>query len=194
MDPLLGSIMLVPYNFAPRGWHDCDGTLLPISQYSALFSLLGTTYGGDGIHTFALPDLRSSVPVGIGQKPGHQFVQLGEAGGSESVTLTASQMPMHAHPLTGTAQVSIHPKASTAAASTPDPTGNVWAAAGDGITSESTFHTPDPSDVDMAAISGNAQLQGMTGTTGGSQPVGIRNPFLGLRYIIAMEGIYPSRS
>ena len=113
MEPFLGQLMLVPYNFAPRGWAFCEGQLLPISQYSALFSLLGTTYGGDGRTTFGLPDLRGRVPIGAGQGPGLSNYVLGAKSGVEQVTLTGSQIPSHSH------------AASTQSASESNPTGNV---------------------------------------------------------------------
>ncbi len=90
MEPFLGSLLLVPYNFAPQGWALCNGQLLPISQNTALFSLLGTTYGGDGVSTFALPDLRGRVPISAGQGPGLQNYSLGQSGGAESATLTSN--------------------------------------------------------------------------------------------------------
>ena len=93
METFLGSLLLVPYNFAPQGWALCNGQLLPISQNTALFSLLGTTYGGDGISTFALPDLRGRVPISAGQGPGLQPYALGQSGGTETATLTANQLP-----------------------------------------------------------------------------------------------------
>src|SRR5262245_44407760 len=99
MDPFIGQLMLVPYNFAPRGWALCNGQILPIAQNTALFSLLGTTYGGNGQTTFALPDLRGRVPISSGQGPGLSNYDLGEVGGVETVTLTTTQMPAHGHPV-----------------------------------------------------------------------------------------------
>ena len=97
-EPFLGQIILVPYNFAPRGWAFCNGQILPIAQNTALFSLLGTTYGGNGQTTFALPDLRGRVAISSGQGPGLSNYDLGQVGGTETETLTINQMPMHAHP------------------------------------------------------------------------------------------------
>jgi microcystin-dependent protein len=109
MDPIIGQLMLFAGNFAPRGWAFCNGQLLSIAQNSALFSLLGTTYGGDGRNTFGLPDLRGRVPIGMGQGPGFANIQQGEMAGSPTVTLTAAQMPQHNHAVTLTgAQVSIN--------------------------------------------------------------------------------------
>jgi microcystin-dependent protein len=98
-EPFIGQIILVPYNFAPRGWAFCNGQLLPIAQNTALFSLLGTTFGGNGQTTFALPDLRGRVPISSGQGPGLQDYDLGQVGGSETQTLTVSEMPIHTHQL-----------------------------------------------------------------------------------------------
>jgi microcystin-dependent protein len=97
MDPFIGQLMLFAGNFAPRGWAFCNGQLLPINQNTALFSLLGTTYGGDGRNTFGLPDLRGRVPIGMGQGPGFANIQQGEMAGSPTVTLTSAQMPAHNH-------------------------------------------------------------------------------------------------
>jgi microcystin-dependent protein len=97
MEPFLGTIQIFGFNFAPRGWAKCDGRLLPIAQFNALFSLLGTIYGGDGQTTFGLPDLRSRVPIGVGQGPGMSNYELGDMDGTESVTLIANQMPLQTH-------------------------------------------------------------------------------------------------
>src|SRR5437867_8649105 len=98
--PFLGMIILVPYNFAPRGWAFCNGQILPIAQNTALFSLLGTTYGGNGQTTFALPDLQSRVPIGAGQGPGLSNYDIGQQGGNEHVTLTLNELPLHTHAVT----------------------------------------------------------------------------------------------
>ena len=119
MDPYIGQILLVPFNFAPNGWAFCNGQLLPISQYTALFALLGTTYGGNGVSNFALPDLRGRVPVGFTQGPGLSNYVLGELGGAESVTLQVTQIPAHNHQL----------QAANVAATQPNPSGNVLASA-----------------------------------------------------------------
>jgi len=113
----LGSISLVPYNFAPQGSAFCDGSLLPISQYTALFSLLGTTYGGDGQSTFALPDLRGRVAIGMGQSPGTSNYVIGQSGGEETITLTTEQLPVHMHPAF----------AASSSSNTANPAGAYWA-------------------------------------------------------------------
>lgn len=173
MDPLLASILLFAGNFEPRGWAYCDGRLLSISQNTAVFSLLGTTYGGDGRTTFALPDLRGRTPIGAGQGPGLSNVILGEAGGVESTTLTINQMPQHTHTL----------GAQTAAGDTSDPTNALPANTG-ALDREYKGNTTANATMNASAI----------GISGGSQPFSIRNPYLGMNYIIALEGIFPSRN
>ena len=167
-EPFLGEIYLVAFNFSPRGYAFCAGQILPIAQNTALFSLLGTTYGGNGTTTFALPDLRGRVPVGRGQGPGLSNVNLGEVGGSENQTLTQNQMPAHGH----------QAAATQAAGTTTRPSGKV-PAAGAAVYG-------DDGGVTMAP--------GFIKNTGGSQPFATRPPYLGLNYVIAIEGIYPSRN
>jgi microcystin-dependent protein len=169
MDPFIGQILLVPYNFAPRGWALCNGQLLPIAQYTALFSLLGTTYGGNGQTTFALPDLRGRVPVGSGQGPGLQNYDLGAIAGTETVTLLQSQMPAHTHVV----QASI------------------------GNSSASPENAFPGSDTQTSIYDGAASTTmnpAVIGPAGGSQPHGNLQPYQVLNYIIALEGIFPSRS
>lgn len=173
-------IALFGFGFAPNNWAICDGSLLPIGQNTALFSLLGTIYGGNGTTNFALPDLRSRVPIGQGQGPGLSPYQLGQVGGAESVTLTNAQMPMHNHALTG----------STGAATTSAPNGSVLAAS-NGALEDGTAVT-----VNTYATSGNDAVLNPTsiGVAGGSQPVQIQTPYLAMNYCIALVGIFPSRS
>jgi len=165
----LGQIIIVPYNFAPKGWMTCDGQILPISQNTALFSLLGTLYGGDGRTTFALPDLRGRVPIGFGQEPGLSNYDQGQTGGTEVVTLTITQMPTHSHVPIGTASV----------ANTGSPSGAYWS------TPRAFLYSSSAPTVDMnpAAI----------GIVGGSQPHDHLKPFLVMTYVIAIQGIYPPR-
>jgi microcystin-dependent protein len=170
-EPYIGQIMPFAGTFAPSGWALCDGSLLPISQYDALFSLIGTTYGGDGQTTFALPDLRSRVPIHQGQGPGLSNYVLGENGGAEAVTLLTTQMPMHTHPAMGNSD------AGTSA----DPTGGVWAS---GPTSTYIAGASADTNMNPTAISGS----------GGGQPHDNMLPFLALNFCIALEGIYPSQS
>lgn len=168
MDPFIGQIILFAGNFAPRGWALCQGQLLPIAQYNALFSILGTTYGGDGRTTFGLPDLRGRVPVGNGSGPGLSTVSLGERMGREQVQLTAGNLPP--------AQVRIPSSEDDASGDEPD--GLAMAI------SETPLYGPASATGSMAA--GTIQ--------GGSQAFNITPPSLGLNYIIAMVGTYPSRS
>lgn len=165
MDPIIGQIILVSFDWAPRGWALCNGQLMSISHNSALFSLLGTTYGGDGMNTFALPDLRGRVPVHYGQGPGLSYYNMGEAGGVEQVTLLAPNLPAHSH----SAVVSSQPAGRG--------TGNHLAAGG--------LTNAGPNDLLLSADT--------IGFTGSNVPHENRQPYLGMNYIIATEGIYPSR-
>ena len=167
----LGSISLVPYNFAPLGTAMCDGRLLAISQNDALFALIGTIYGGDGQQTFALPDCRGRVVVGMGQGPGLSNYIIGQAGGEESVTLTVQQMPAHNH-----AALS-----STSAGNTASPAGAYWAPRA------RTFlysAAANPATMNPAALA----------PTGGSQPHSNVKPTLSLNYVVWVEGIFPGRN
>ena len=172
-DPFLGQIIMFGGNFAPRGWALCEGQLLPISQNTALFSILGTTYGGDGRTTFGLPDLRGRVPMGNGQGPGLTNRRLGEKSGAENVTLTSAQMPTHNH---------------TAAAVGPagnsnDATGNVWA--DDAGVSSATYS----SGVVTGAMRGDA-----IGNAGSNQAHTNVQPYQVVNFIIALQGTFPSRN
>ncbi|WP_372922173.1 phage tail protein [Roseovarius sp.] len=170
-EPFIGEIMMVGYTFCPRSWAEANGQLIPISNNTALFSLFGTTFGGDGRTTFALPDLRGRVPMHVGQGPGLSSRALGEKGGSETNTLTANQLPAHSHSLNGT----------TAAANAVDPSGNVLANTG----RSDTYTSSAP----------NAQMNGgAIGPTGGGQAVNNMQPSLTIRYCVALNGIYPSRN
>lgn len=182
-DPFIGEVRAVGFNFAPRGWLLCAGQLLAISQNTALFSLLGTTFGGDGVRTFALPDYQGRSPVGMGNGLGLTPIVQGEVAGSENVTILTTQMPVHTH-LATAAQTG-----SDANATAASPSGAVAAITTleDGRTQLNSYGTPATSPVPMAPIVVTVQ------PAGGSQPVAIRNPFLGTNFIIATEGIFPSR-
>lgn len=181
-DAFIGSIVLFAGNFAPRNWAFCQGQLLPISQNTALYSILGTTYGGNGTTTFALPDLRGRVPLGPGHGPGLPNYNLGQQGGQEAVTLIAPQIPAHTHTLIGlntdgtlnTPQNNLIAEwKGTTDDTGANVTGNGFAAQGAG--------TPVP--FAPSAIS----------SFGGSQSHNNMQPYLGLNYIICLYGIYPSR-
>jgi microcystin-dependent protein len=174
-EPFLGEIIMFAGNFAPRSWAFCQGQLLAISQNTALFAILGTTYGGNGQTTFALPDFRGRVPVGQGQGPGLSSYTLGQLSGTESVTILSTQMPPHSH----TATAVLH--ASTLAANDTLPSGNYPA---DGGSYQSATDT-----------SMNANAVTVTnGITGGGQPTPIIQPYLCISFIICLEGIFPSRN
>ena len=181
-DPLLGAIMMVGFNFAPRGWATCDGQLLPISTYQALFSLLGTIYGGDGRTTFALPDLRSRFPMHVGQGPGLSVRSQGQKSGAEAVTLTPLQMPSHAH----TAQTTVEVPSSDATGPAASPNSNIPARPASGVPQYA-----DPTQAD-GAVPGTASTT--VNATGGNQPHANMPPYQVVRFCIALEGIYPSRS
>ena len=176
--------MLVPYNFVPVNWLPCDGRLLSIQQFTALFSLLGTTYGGNGQTNFALPDLRSRIPIGAGQQAadGLTPVTLGEQSGAEEVTLTQVQMPVHIHAVTVSIGATSQPGTSQS------PAGLVPAVTTDSVGANVQAYGPPDGSTRMA---GSNSLT--CGPAGGSQPVSIRNPYLGLQYIISTSGIFPSR-
>lgn len=197
-EPFIGEIMWVGFTFCPRGWAEADGQLIPIAQNTALFSLLGTTYGGNGQTTFALPDLRGRASVHVGQGAGLSNVVQGEQGGAESQTLSYAQMPAHSH--TATTTVSDLEITSTLRGSSASNTTNAPAGAALGVTKKSNLaYVADAPDVDMAVGSVHSTATGGTATTtvnaseSGGTPVPVRDPFLGLRACIAVEGIYPSR-
>jgi microcystin-dependent protein len=170
-EPFVGEIRMFAGNFAPRGWAFCDGQLLAVSQNDALFSLLGTIYGGDGRTTFGLPDLRGRIPVHAGQGPGLSERRLGAKGGEEKVTLTVQQLPAHTHSVQGTND--------TADATTP--AGNVPAQS----TIVDLYTPPTTADQSFATQA--------VSNVGGSQSHTNLMPFLCVHFIIALFGIYPSR-
>jgi microcystin-dependent protein len=189
MDPFLGQIMAVGFNFAPRGWAMCSGQLMSVSQNAALFSLLGTTYGGDGQVTFALPDLRGRVPVGMGQGPGTSNITPGEMAGSPTTTLSTLNMPMHTHTATVTPISSI--MASTSA-------GNLQAPVAGSLLAQSNQRNAqyiESANAGATVPLGGASAPNVTlGQAGGSQAFSNMQPYLGLNFIIALEGIFPTRN
>lgn len=172
-DVFVGQISLFSFDFAPKRWAQCNGQLLAISQNQALFALLGTTFGGDGSTTFALPDLRGRVPIGYGASAQSGNVQMGQRGGAEAVTLTDATLPSHTHALTATSQV----------ANRRIPTGRSLA-------------TDTSTNAEYYAIPGQVTplSPSAIGPTGGSQPHENRQPFLAVNYCIALMGIFPSRN
>ncbi|AIZ34140.1 phage tail protein [Pseudomonas parafulva] len=209
-DPYLGEIRMAGFDFAPYGWSLCAGQVVPVSQNNALFALLGTQFGGNGATTFALPDLRSRAPVGQGQGPGLSNYQMGEQGGSESVTQLSSNMPAHTHVLnmftsstlaaTSTAQV-----VNADATSVVPISGGCLGIPNDGAgTTYQLFHSGNDNSgnplprVNLApqpvALTGGVSVTGTATVAGGNMPSSILSPFITVNFIIAMQGIFPTRN
>ena len=173
-DPFLAEIRIMSFGFPPKGWALCNGQLLPIAQNTALFSLLGTTYGGDGRVTFALPDLTGSAPMQEGQGVGQSYRGLGQSGGRPTVTLQSSEMPSHTHV----------PMAVDAGGNSGSPVGNTWARASYGKGTTQWYSTAAP----------NQQMNPLsTQATGGGQPHNNMPPFVCVTFITALQGIFPPR-
>ena len=174
MEPFVGMLLLVPYTYAPRGWAFCQGQILSIAQYQTLFSLLGSNFGGDGVSSFALPDLQGRYPMGAGQYPGMPEYRIGGPGGAPYNELTVDDLPSHTHQLYGTA----------AAGSTNNPSDALPAVSmygRDGVNTYATGGAP-------TSMASNA-----IGNTGKGGAIENRPPFLVMNYIIALDGIYPPR-
>ena len=172
-DPFVAEIRIFPFNFAPRGWAFCNGQLLPLSQNTALFSLLGTTYGGNGQSTFALPNLQGSAPMHPSLGPGLSLHDLGETGGSQTVSLLESEMPSHSHTL----------NASSTTGTKSLPSANSLAR-----TSGATPYLP-PAGAPLVALSATSLA-----VAGGSQPHNNMMPYLTLNFNIALQGVFPPRT
>ena len=171
-DPFVAEIRIFPFNFAPKGWAWCDGQLLPLSQNTALFSLLGTTYGGNGKSNFALPDLQGRAPMHPGQGPGLSLHDLGETGGSETVTLLESEMPSHNHSLNF-----------------------VNATATSTISANANFaNSPQPNASVYTNSTSNLKAAGKLAATGGSLPHNNLQPYLTFYFCIALQGVFPPRT
>ncbi len=179
MEGYIAEIRMFAGNFAPRAWAFCQGQIMSIAQNTALFSLLGITYGGNGQTTFGLPDFRGRVAVGTGQGPGLSGYELGQMSGTETNTLTINNMAAHNHAVTGT--VTMSGLADTGTTDTPD---------GTYLASNGTNMFATTQDVSMKPLNVNLQ----TGIIGSSQPVNNIQPYLGMNYIICLEGIFPSRN
>ena len=173
-NPFVAEIRIFAGNFAPLGWALCQGQLLPLSQNTALFSLIGTFYGGNGSSNFALPNFQDSAPIHHGQGQGLTDRFIGETGGSESVTLIQSEIPVHNHSLQGT----------SSAADQTTPAGNVWAASGVGRTPPPLYSTTQNTTMAPTALA----------PSGGSLPHNNMHPYLTLNFIIALQGVFPPRS
>jgi microcystin-dependent protein len=169
MEQFLGEIRMFGGNFAPEGWAFCNGQIMAIEENTALFSLIGTYYGGDGVTTFALPNLQSRIPIHQGQGAGLSSYQVGQAGGTENVTLATQQMPQHNHSAT--------------------------ASAGGGVSNPANSYWGSSPNTKQYAPSTNATMSANAlGVTGGGQPHANVMPYLTISFIIALEGIYPSRN
>lgn len=177
-DAMLGEIRMFAGTYAPRGWAFCDGRILSISGNQELYSLLGTTYGGNGRTNFALPDLRGRVSIGAGRAPGLSSYRPGMKGGSETVRLNVNQMPAHSHP----AEVTVN--ASSEEGNSAVPTKNVWAKTPEG--------SPGYSTTSNTAMGGAVNVT--VGQVGGGQPYENRSPYQVINFIISLEGYYPSRT
>ena len=190
-EPFIGEMMLVGFNWCPRGFAKAEGQLMPISQNTALFSLLGTIYGGDGRTTFALPDLRGRAPIGFGSGPGLSTVSIGQKAGAEQVTISQAQMPSHTHGASTSVTADVKARATNQRADAVSPAGNVLGRTSSG----GEVYNAGPADQDMgaSAIQANVSATTTVSPTGGSQPVGIRDPYLGMTWCIALQGIFPSR-
>jgi microcystin-dependent protein len=171
-NPFIGEIRLTPYTFTINGWASCNGQLVPIDQNDALFALIGTTYGGDGAQTFALPNLQSRIPVGQGQGPGLPNYVIGQAAGTETITVITTQMPRHTHAAS----------AAATAGTTTSPANAVWAGSPMGAYTTSA----SPSLTPMSPI--------LVGASGNTQPHENRMPYLALNFQIALFGVFPSRT
>ncbi len=172
-EPFLAEVRMVGFNFAPRGWAFCDGQILPINQNQSLYSLLGTTYGGDGRTSFALPDLRGRTPIHVGQSNGGQSHTLGQKSGEETHTLAANEMPQHRHVLNGT----------SATANQALPTGHLLA------TVDATFDDFYTSPGQLTGMSNQSMSN-----VGGGQAHDNMQPYLALNFCIALRGLFPSRN
>lgn len=178
--PIIGQIKMAGFNFAPIGYALCNGQTLAIAEYNALFALIGTTYGGDGIDTFQLPNLSGRMPIHQGQGPGLSSHFLGQAAGLETVTLLSAQLPQHTHALTQT----VTNPCQSGAGNSKTPTGNYYAS------SSGSENYATASNAAMGAMSFNTTV----GQAGGSQPHDNMSPFLCVNFIIALEGVFPSRN
>ena len=206
MEPFIAQIMMFGGNFAPRGWAFCDGQLLPINQYSALFSLLGTTYGGDGRTTFALPDLRGRAPIHVGVGPGLTPVKGGERIGAEKTTLSIVNLPAHNHigtvnRIVANGEATIAIPASTNPGNETEPADSVVLAVAENASNgdEVNVYSNTAANTTLKSFTAPIALNGTAGEvniglTGGSIPFNNMQPSLGINYIIALEGLFPSRS
>ena len=190
-DPFIGEIKMFGGNFAPYGYAMCQGQLMSISQNSALFALLGTLYGGNGTTNFGLPNFQSRSPVGMGQGTGLQFIAQGEMAGTETVTLLSPNLPPFSLPVTGSMSVSIPASTADGTTQTPGPTSVLAKPVDSAVGAEVSLYA-NGADTTLAPF--NATLSGTATHTTGGIPVGIRTPYLGTNFIIALMGVFPTRN
>ena len=183
-DCFIGDVICYAFDFAPRGWATCSGQLLPINQNQALFSILGTTYGGNGVTTFALPDLRGRSPIHWGNGPGLSPYSQGQVSGTETVTLISTQLPAHTHTMQGDAATDATANFNVAAAGRS-------LGKSTGLTGTSTAFAENVYDTGTPGV---AMAAGTVGAAGGSQPHENRQPYLVMNWCIALQGIFPSRN
>jgi len=203
-DPFIGEIRILGFNFPPRGWVTCAGQTLPIAQYSAVFALLGTTYGGNGQQNFGIPNLQGRMPVGFGNAATGTVYDIGETGGAEAVALNTSQMPPHNHTatfaptgLTATTVLNASTKTTGGALA---PVAQATLCATSGGPSSAAIYAPPPAPTNdivplgniSTTLSGNGSVT--VGLNGGGLPTPIMSPFLALNFCLALEGVFPSRN
>jgi microcystin-dependent protein len=191
-EPFIGEICIFGFNFAPIDWALCNGQVMQINQNAALYSLLGTTYGGNGTVTFGIPDLQGRMPIGMGAGAGLTSRPIGTKAGQENATLNANQLPAHTHSVSvnGTASV----RAATDNGNTATPVNGAYLATGkSGLSSLNNYFTGTPANTVTLGGAGQVTSTGTTGATGAGQPVSLMNPFLALNFCIALVGLYPSR-
>ena len=195
MEVYLGTILSFAFNYPPAGWAACNGQLISISQNSALFSLLGTTYGGNGVSTFGLPDLRGRSPIHFGQGLGLTPIVIGESAGTENTTLTTANMPAHIHALTGgTATVAVTATAIVGGTITNE-TDNGNNSFSSGTATANIYSEPGGTGTaKIAGLAATATLGGNTAIAGSTIPFSIRDPYLAVNMCIALNGIFPSRN
>lgn len=182
-EPFIGEVKIFGFDFPPRGYLNCNGQILSIAQNTALFALLGTIYGGNGVQTFALPNLQGRMPIGQGQGAGLPPYNMGQTAGSTNISILQTNMPAHAHTLNA---ATVQLKASTANADETSPDGNYPA-----NTTGSTYSGNGPSS---NTFTGGTVISGSTDIAGSGLPVAIMNPYLVINYSIAIQGIFPSRN
>ena len=191
-DAYIGEVRLFAGNFEPRNWAFCHGQLIAIRQNTALFSILGTTYGGDGRTTFGLPDFRDHVGIGVGQGPGLSLIQLGEEGGEENVTLSTQDMPSHIHGVVMTDQPKLKVSSSPATQTTPITGSSI---AQPGFLVSGSFAPTMGVNLEEPAVELNANIDMKLSThvSGGSIPHNNMQPYIGMNYVICLTGIFPQR-